>query len=202
MSDIPSNEIVIKPEIEITRRRLDIFVLVNRSRSMTGPKIDEVNRCIPQIITELKSMGKWMPNTDILFRCIAFSDSAKWHVGPDPANLNNITWIDITADSNPPHTDNAVRMLTEVIDRKNMPKRGYPPLMILISDGNNADGTDYEKSIADLNKEPWGTKAIRIALSVESYIDLKQLVMFSNVPKIGVTEIENGAELIGRIMNH
>lgn len=146
-------------------------------------------------------MEKWMPNTDILCRCIAFSDSAKWHIGPDPISLDSVHWIDLSVGSSPAATGTAIRMLTEVIDRKNMPKRGYPPLMFLISDGNTADETDYDNAIAALNKEPWGAKAIRIVLSVESNIDLKQLGKFSNVPEIGVIGIENGASLIGRIMN-
>jgi uncharacterized protein YegL len=57
-----------------------------------------------------------------------------------------------------------------------MPRRGLPPVLILVSDGVPAD--NFEMGLADLLATPWGSKAIRVAIAIGRDADYDLLHTF------------------------
>ena len=188
------NDALVRPEVEIIKRFLDIFMLFDCSWSMKGKKIAAANQAMRESINELKTVAGQHPDIEHRMRCIAFSNDARWHIGPDPTDLQNLSWTDLVAQG-ATETGAAIERLSESIRVTDMPKRGVPPVMVLISDGGNTDGTAYEDAIDLLNKEPWGAKAIRLSIGIGDRFDRKQLEKFTNHPEVGVLEAKNAVDL-------
>ena len=189
---------LVKPKVETARRVLDIFLLPDGSGSMEGLKIATANQAIRESITELKNEAKQHPEVEFRMRCIAFSSNARWHIGPQPEELEESAWSDLVA-SGCTATGAAVQMLADAVRVENMPEHGLPPVMVLISDGANTDGNAYENALASLEREPWAAKAIRLSIGIGSAYDRGQLEKFTNRPDIGVLEAKNAVDLANYI---
>ena len=91
-------------------------------------------------------------------RAIKFSNNAAWHV-VNPVPLNDFVWPELET-SGLTATAKAIKLLTEELSIDRMPRRGLPPVCILISDGFCTDPQEeYDAAIAELGKIPWGIKA-------------------------------------------
>jgi uncharacterized protein YegL len=84
-----------------------------------------------------------------------------------------------------------------------MPKRGLPPVCILISDGMCTQGTEeYEKAISNLESLPWGKKSIRLAIGIGRLgadldeEELKKFVMPGYRDEIGVLNAQNKSQMV------
>ena len=55
-------------------------------------------------------------------------------------------------------------------------KRGLPPVLVLITDGYATD--DVERGIKAIMDEPWGRKAVRIAIGIGADADYGMLERF------------------------
>lgn len=192
------NDALVKPALEIAQRILDIFLLPDCSSSMSGLKIATLNQAFREVASEISNESKLHPDVEYRMRCIAFDDHARWHIGPEPLNINQVSWADVSANGCT-STGAAVQMLADAIRVSEMPKRGVPPVMVLVSDGANTDGNAYDKAIEALEKEPWGSKAVRLSIGVGSHFDRLQLEKFTNHPEVGVLEAKNAVDLVSYI---
>jgi uncharacterized protein YegL len=57
-----------------------------------------------------------------------------------------------------------------------MPERALPPVLVLISDGQPTD--DWKSGLAEMMAQPWGKKAVRIAISIGADADNTSLQEF------------------------
>ena len=83
-----------------------------------------------------------------------------------------------------------------------MPRRGLPPVCILISDGFcTQPSEEYDAAIEELNKLPWGIKAVRLAIAIgdESDYNETELLKFVNQTNIGLLKAHTPEELLGYI---
>lgn len=193
-----SNNEIVRPEIGLARRCLDIILLIDISGTMLGTKIAALNQAIREIISELIKVGSQHPEVELRFRCIAFSDKAWWPVGPEPESPSDISWKDVTA-GGLTATGAAVKMVAEAITVDKMPGKNFPPVMVLLSDGDNTDGPAYEKAIEQLDQEYYGAKAVRLSIGIGKDFNRKQLEKFTNQPEIGVMEARNAVDLTNYI---
>lgn len=182
------------PELDYVARDLNVDLLTDISGSMSGKRIATLNHAILEATNELKEVGKQHPEANIKMRAIAFSDSPSWHVGPEPVDIDKLSWQDLSADGGT-ETGAAIQWLADVVTMDKMPRKGFPPVMVLLSDGDNTDGEAYEQAIARLDSEPWGRKAIRIAIGIGDGYNRTQLEKFTNRPDIGVLEAKNTVDL-------
>jgi uncharacterized protein YegL len=58
----------------------------------------------------------------------------------------------------------ALSLLAEQLKMPPMTDRALPPVLVLISDGQPTD--DFEAGLQELMREPWGKKAVRIAIAI------------------------------------
>jgi uncharacterized protein YegL len=174
------------PELpnEVVKRDLHFFLLVDCSGSMDGAKIASLNHAVAEAIPAIRDAVKGHPEVCVKFRAIKFSDNASWHIGSltsaDP--IDNVYWNDLTA-SGQTETNKAISILLDALDVEMMPRRGYPPVCLLLSDGFCTKPDEYVAVIEKLNDLPWGKKAVRLAVAIgdESEYDEKELLKFVNV---------------------
>lgn len=194
------NEIPV-PDGRVARRMLHFFWLTDHSASMGGKKIATLNQAIRESIPLIKNAVAAHPQVQVMMRAIRFSDEAAWHVGPDPVSLDQFFWPELSSDGLT-STATAIRLLGTELSVEKMPRRGLPPVCILISDGYCTDPEEeYTKAITDLNRIPWGMKAIRLAIAIGEDADFNEaeLLKFVNQEKVGLLKAHNPEDLLSFI---
>ncbi|MFC7335992.1 tellurium resistance protein [Haloferula chungangensis] len=191
------------PVDEIAKRDLEFFLLADCSSSMSGEKMATLNHVMREVInTDLPSALENQPNVQLNFRVIAFGSDARFSIGPDPVPLEKVTWTDLSANGLTATAD-AINLLCTQLATERMPKRGLPPVCILISDGMCTQGAEvYEKAINNLESLPWGKKSIRLAIGLGKMgvdldeDELKKFVMPAFRDEIGVLNAQNKSQLV------
>lgn len=177
----------------ISNRPLHFIWLCDCSGSMSiNGKIEVLNRAIRESLPEMKRVANDNPNANVLVRAIKFSDSAQWHV-PTETPVNSFNWTDLTAGG---LTDmgKALLLLAEQLKMPPMTDRALPPVLVLISDGQPTD--DFDTGLRALMNEPWGKKAVRIAIAVGQDADKDTLQKFINHPELRPLEANNAETLV------
>jgi uncharacterized protein YegL len=185
----------------VVRKKLHFFWLADCSESMRGKKIATLNQAIREAVPEIRKAVASYPQVEIFMRAIRFSDVAEWHVGPEPVPVADFTWAELQTHGLT-STAKALRILASELSLERMPRRGLPPVCILISDGFCTDpAEEYEKAIAELNKLPWGIKAVRLAIAIGDEADYNEgeLLKFVNQKGIGLLKAHSPEELLGYI---
>lgn len=189
------------PAGEVAKRPLHFLWLTDYSGSMRGQKIATLNQAIREALPEVKKTLKNYPQVEIIMRAIKFADNASWHVGPEPVSLEQFTWPEL-ASGGVTATAQAIHLLADELTLEKMPRRGLPPVCILVSDGFCTDPEkEYFEAIAKLNNQPWGKKAVRLAIAIgnDSDYDEEQLLKFVSHQEIGILKAHNPDELINYI---
>jgi uncharacterized protein YegL len=158
------------------RRSLRFIVLVDVSGSMSGDKIQAVNRAIRECIPEMRKNNVDNPFAEMFVEVITFSTGAVWHV--PRISVDQFAWKDLGADG---VTDlgAAFDLVTEALDVQNMGKRNLPPVLLLLSDGGPTD--DWELALRRFEATPWGKpgRTVRIAVAIGEGADKSVLARFT-----------------------
>jgi len=189
------------PDGQVVRKKLHFFWIADCSDSMRGKKIATLNQAIREAIPEVQKAVASYPQVEIQMRAIKFSDEASWHVGPEPVPLEQFVWPELET-SGLTATAKALRILETELSIERMPRRGLPPVCILVSDGFCTDSREeYDAAIADLAKIPWGVKAVRLAIAIgdESDYNETELLKFVNQDQIGLLKAHSPEELVSYI---
>src|SRR5512136_3242129 len=154
------------PDGKVAKRVLHFFWLTDYSASMGGKKIATLNQAIRESLPLIQKAVAAHPQVQVMMRAIKFSDEAAWHVGPAPVTVEQFFWPELEADGLTA-TAKAIRLLIPELSIERMPRRGLPPVCILVSDGFCTDPREeYDTAIAELAKIPWGVKAVRLAIAI------------------------------------
>lgn len=135
------------------------------------------------------------PNAEVLVRVLKFSDGAQWQVA-SPTEIHNFKWTDLEADG---LTDlgKALTMLADALKDENMPQKGLPPVLVLVSDGQPTD--DYKTGLKALKDQRWGSKAVRIGIAIGDDVDLDVLQQFIDNPEVKPLHASNVQDLVKKI---
>lgn len=153
---------------EVAARTMTIFYLFDNSGSMSGSKIGQVNYAMKDIPKIIKDVADSAPNANIKVAAATFSSSVDW-ITPQPQTpdefLNN--WHDVQTNGLT-SLGAALTSLNEKMSRKafmgDNPMGYLAPGIIILSDGEPTD--DWERPLAELNKNNWFKSAIKIAFAV------------------------------------
>lgn len=170
---------------------------------MYGPKMATLNHAIRESLPEIEKAVRNQPNVQIYMRAIRFSDTADWHIGPEPIPFEAFQWMDLDA-SGLTATARALTQLADELSAEKMIRRGLPPVAILVSDGFCTDPSwEYDQAIEYINSIPWGKKAIRMAIAIgkDTEYDEIELSKFINPPppKIPLLKARNIDQLTAYI---
>jgi uncharacterized protein YegL len=182
-----------RPGGELATRPLHFIFLTDCSGSMSeGGKIQGLNHAIHETIPHMQHEAKSNPSAKVFVRAIKFSNGAQWCIS-QPTEVDNFKWEDLVAGG---VTDlgKALSMVAEQLKIPPMTDRALPPVLVLISDGQPTD--DYATGLKELMDQPWGRKAVRIAIAIGTDADEETLQKFIGNPEVPVLHANNPEVLI------
>ena len=170
-----------RPGGELATRPLHFIWIADCSGSMAvDGKIQSLNTAIKEAIPNMQDVADENPNAQVLVRAVRFSDGAQWHVS-QPTDIADFKWDDLEAGG----VTSMGMALSIVADQLRIPPmsdRALPPVLVLISDGQPTD--DFSGGLQALMNEPWGRKAVRIAISIGEDADQEVLKKFIDNPEL------------------
>lgn len=182
-----------RPGGELATRPLHFIWIADCSGSMSQDgKIQALNTAIHEAIPHMQKVADENPNAQVLVRALKFSNGAQWHIS-QPTDVADFRWTDLEAEG---VTDmgKAFSMVAEQLKIPPMTDRALPPVLVLISDGQPTD--DYKKGLQELLDQPWGKKAVRIAIAIGADADLDVLQKFIGNPEILPLQANNPEALV------
>ncbi len=182
-----------RPGGELATRPLHFIWIADCSGSMeTDGKIQALNMAIREAIPHMQKVASENPNAQVLVRAIKFSTGAQWHIS-QPTPVEDFKWVDLQADG---VTDmgKALSMVAEQLKIPPMSDRALPPVLVLISDGQPTD--NFDKGLKEILAQPWGRKAVRIAIAIGADADSDVLQKFIDHPEIKPLQASNPEALV------
>jgi len=182
-----------RPGGELAMRPLHFIWMADCSGSMdVDGKIQSLNTAIKEAIPNMQAVADENPNAQVLVRAIKFSSGAQWHVS-QPTEVADFRWEALTAGG---VTDmgTALTMVAEQLRIPPMTERALPPVLVLISDGQPTD--DYAGGLKALMEQPWGRKAVRIAIAIGEDADTEVLQKFIGNPELKPLQANNPEALV------
>jgi uncharacterized protein YegL len=177
-----------RPGGELATRPLHFIWIADCSGSMAiDGKIQSLNNAIKEAIPNMQDVADENPNAQVLVRAVKFSDGAQWHVS-QATDIADFKWDDLEAGG----VTSMGRALTLVADQLKIPPmtdRALPPVLVLISDGQPTD--DFTSGLQALMNEPWGRKAVRIAIAIGEDADQEVLKKFIGNPELRPLQANN-----------
>lgn len=158
-------------------------------------KMQALNYAIRNAIPEMRRVADENPNAQVLVRAIKFSNGAQWHIS-NPTPVQDFNWVDLKAEG---VTDlgKALGMVADQMKMPPMSERALPPVLVLVSDGQPTD--DFSSGLKTLMDQPWGKKAVRIAIAIGSDADLEVLQRFIGHPELKPLQANNPEALVNYI---
>jgi uncharacterized protein YegL len=143
----------------------------------------------------MQAVANENPNADVRVRAIKFSDGAQWHIS-QPTAVADFTWTDLSADG---VTDmgKALSMVADQLKIPPMTDRALPPVLVMISDGQPTD--DFSGGLKKLMDQPWGKKAVRVAIAIGEDSDTDCLQKFIGHPELKPLQANNPEALVAKI---
>ena len=163
--------------VEIPRKTMALFFLIDTSGSMSGSNIGQVNDAMREVLPDLKEISDTNADAKIKIAVLSFASGCEW-LTPMPEDLDKYKWTNLAAEG---VTDlgEACLELDSKLDRNAFLQDAvgnYAPVIILISDGEPTD--NFKAGIQRLRENKWFNSAIKIALGVEG-ADLSVLKEFT-----------------------
>lgn len=184
-----------RPGGALAKRPLQFIWLVDCSGSMQGQKIETLNLAVREAIKPMQDTADDNPNAEVFVRVLKFSSGAQWHVS-QPTEVHQFRWRDLDA-GGATAMGQALALAAEALAVENMPQRGLPPVLVLVSDGQPTD--DFNRGLKALMDQPWGQKAVRVAIAIGPDADLDHLQRFIGNPEIKPLVASNVQELVKQI---
>jgi uncharacterized protein YegL len=187
----------IRPGGELATRPLHFIWIADCSGSMaTDGKIQALNNAIREALPLMRTVADDNPNAEVLVRALRFSSGAAWHI-EKPTPVADFKWIDLQAHRGLTDLGYALNMVAEALQIPPMSDRALPPVLVLISDGQPSD--DYLGGLEALNHQPWGKKAVRIAIAIGEDADTDVLQQFIGHSELKPLQANNPEALVRHI---
>mgnify|MGYP000858817006 CR=1 FL=1 len=180
----------------ISSRPLRFYWILDVSGSMrSAGKIQSLNGAVRSAIPAMQAVAAENPHVQLLVRTLAFSTGTRWMTG-EPVPVDSVEWKDLKAKG---RTDMgaAMRAMAVELSVEAMPARSCPPVLIMVTDGRPGDA--YKTGLRTLLAEPWGRRAIRLAIAIGEEAKLDVLRNFIGHSEIEPLVAQNAADLVGYI---
>jgi uncharacterized protein YegL len=164
--------------VEVPRRSMVLFFVVDTSGSMSGAKIGTVNTAIENVLPELKDISEGNADAQIKIAALRFSSGAEW-IYDAPIEAETFRWNYVDAGG---VTDlgAACEKLNEKLSRKAFMSDvtgSFAPAIFLMSDGEPTD--NYQRGLDKLKNNNWFKKAIKVALAIGNDANKRVLEEFT-----------------------
>ena len=156
--------------VEVPRRTMTLFFLVDTSGSMDGRKIGAVNESIQEVLPMIREISANNPDAEINVAALQFSTGTSW-VYDEPKAADDFIWQDASE---------ACEELCGKLSKNGFMKSAsgsYAPAIILLSDGEPTD--DFDSGLSKLEENKWFKHAIKIAIAIGDDADKEKLAQFT-----------------------
>ncbi|MDR1637024.1 MAG: VWA domain-containing protein [Treponema sp.] len=181
-------------KVEIPRRTMVLFFVIDASGSMGGAKIGAVNTAIEEAIPAIKEVSDENADAQIKIAALEFSSGARWLTAQGPVEADQFRWNYIDAGG---VTDlgAAYKALNEKLSQKAFMREAsgsYAPVIFLMSDGEPTDKWQNEFEL--LKQNNWFKPAVKVALAIGDEANKEVLREFTGTME-SVLEVHNAAIL-------
>jgi uncharacterized protein YegL len=173
--------------VEIPRRTMVLFFLIDSSGSMSGSKIGAVNSAIDEVIPALKEVSDENPDAIIKVAVLEFSTGARWLTQNGPIEADKFHWNYIDA-AGVTDLGEACRELNAKLSRKAFMQEAagsFAPVIFLLSDGGPTD--DFDGGLTILKQNSWYRVAGKVALAIGDGADKDVLERFTGTSETVLT---------------
>ena len=182
-------------KVEIPRRTMVLFFIVDTSGSMDGDKIGAVNTAIREVVPEIRDISNENADALIKIAVLEFSSGVKWLTPNGPVDSNDYNWTNLDAAGT---TDfgAACNALNEKLSTKAFMAEAtgsFAPALFLLSDGEPTD--NWQQELDKLKQNNWFKAAIKVALAIGDGADKEVLKAFTGSLET-VMEVHNRAMLM------
>lgn len=153
-------------KVEIPRRTMTLFFVIDASGSMEGSKIGAVNAAIEEVIPALKEVSDENADAQIKVAVLEFSSGARWITDGGPVEVDQFYWNYMDAGG---VTDlgAACKALNEKLSTKGFMREAtgsFAPAIFLMSDGEPTD--DWQRGIDQLKENNWFKAGVKVAVAI------------------------------------
>lgn len=168
---------------------LPVCLLLDVSSSMSGDKIENLNRAVEEMISTFTAEEKM--EIEIIVSVISFGGEVKLDIPFTRAS--DIVWHDLSVSGATP-MGTALKMAKAMIeDKEETPSRAYRPTIVLVSDGQPND--EWEGPLNNFVNEGRSSKCDRMAMSIGSDADDEVLKKFIKGTSHELFYAENSSKL-------
>lgn len=160
-------------------RRLPVLLLLDKSSSMSGDKIDSLNEAVQKMLEAMKS------EREALIACgaIAFGSATDTKLILPLTPVEKIEWQELTAGGNT-CLGQALDIAKSIVeDKEQMPGSSYKPTVVVVSDG--APNDEWQSPMQRFCHEGRSSKCSRWAMGIAAGADgeavLRQFVSDSSL---------------------
>ena len=142
--------------VEVSRRTMTLFFMVDASGSMDGSKMGTLNSAIEEVIPEIRKISGENADAAIKIAVLEFSSGTRW-----------ITPAPMDAEDGLTDFGEACKQLNEKLSRKAFMSDvagSFAPAIFLLSDGEPTD--EYASELSKLKENNWFKKAIKVAVAI------------------------------------
>ena len=165
----------------IVCQKMHLFFLIDRSASMEGAPMQEINALMDSLPSKLSHVaGSW--DVDIIFHVLAYNTEVQWLCGTTAEAgilMDQFQWHEIRAGGGK-NTAGAMRAILPGLSRKCLGYRDHAPILILITDGKGYSWKETGDAIFEVANM---TTTRRIAFGVKGY-DPGELEYFASYERL------------------
>lgn len=172
-----------------TAKPLPVVLLLDVSFSMSGDKIENLNKAVEDMLDTFAQEEKM--ETEILVSVITFGNQVELQVPYTKAS--QVQWQGLQANGMTP-MGTALKMAKAMIeDKETTPSRAYRPTIVLVSDGQPNDS--WERPLEDFISEGRSSKCDRMAMAIGRDADETVLKRFIEGTPHDLFYAENAGQL-------
>jgi uncharacterized protein YegL len=189
-----SKEMSLIDKVEIPRRTMTLFFVIDASGSMDGSKIGAINAAIDEVIPALKEVSDENADAQIKVAVLEFSSGARWITASGTVGVDQFYWNHIDA-AGVTDLGAACKALNEKLSTKGFMREAtgsFAPVIFLMSDGEPTD--DWEGGLNTLKQNKWFKVAVKVAVAIGDDANKDVLVSFTGAEE-AVLEVHSAAML-------
>ena len=163
----------------ITRRKMVLFFLIDKSGSMFGNKIGSVNDAIENVLPIIGEISDENPDAEINVAALEFSTTTRW-LYDEPKDAKEFIWQKVEAQGLTSLGAACIELnnkLSRTDGFMSSPSGCYAPAIILLSDGGPTD--NFEAGLNHIKNNSWFKNAIKIAIAIGEDADKEVLKDFT-----------------------
>jgi uncharacterized protein YegL len=175
----------LEADVEVARRVMVLFFLVDTSGSMGGSKIGAVNHAIEEVIPEIKNISATNADAQIKIAVMSFSNGVEWLTKNGPEESETYVWRSLNA-AGITDMGEACKQLAKKLSTKEggfmrEATGSYAPAIFLMSDGEPTD--DFDSGLAVLKENNWFKASVKVAIAIGDDANKDVLAKFVGTPE-------------------